>query len=161
MAALPGALAFPSAAVAASGTQEIYSFWSNQCLQPANGSTDQGAAIVQERCNGSTAQQWTEVAVGGNIFHYVNALSGLCLDVRGGARNGAPVQQWTCNGISNERWQPGEDIPDEIPPLISRVSGTSSHCLDMPGAQRIAGLAMQIYRCNGTIAQQWWIARSQ
>jgi len=82
--------------------------------------------------------------------------SGLCLDARGRAVNGTPVQQWTCNSISNENWEPGEDISDVIPPLISRVSGTSSHCLDMPGGRQVAGLAMQIYRCNGTAAQEWW-----
>ena len=32
---------------AASGTYEIYNFWSNQCLQPVNGSIEQGTAIVQ------------------------------------------------------------------------------------------------------------------
>jgi hypothetical protein len=71
--------------------------------------------------------------------------------------NGTPVQQWTCNSISNENWEPGEDLGDDIPPLFSRVSGTSSYCLDIPGGQQVAGLAMQIYRCNGTEAQQWWI----
>ena len=130
-------------------------FFSNQCLQPIN-DTGQGAAIVQEPCNGGAAQQWTVVSVGSNVFHYVNVLSGLCLDARGGAVNGTPVQQWSCNSISNEKWQPGEDISDEIPPLISRVSGTSSYCLDIPGGSGSAGLAMQIYRCNGTLAQQWW-----
>jgi hypothetical protein len=141
---------------AAANTDEIYNFSSDQCLQPINGSLGQGVAIVQEPCNGGAAQQWTEVSVGSNIFHYVNVLSGLCLDARGGAVNGTPVQQWPCNSISNEKWQPGEYVSDDIPPLISRVSGTSSYCLDIPGGQRIVGLAMQIYRCNGTLAQQWW-----
>jgi hypothetical protein len=141
---------------AASSPHDIYSFWSDQCLQPVNGSTDRGAAIVQEPCNGGAAQQWTMDPVSGNISHYVNGLSGLCLDARGGAVNGTPVQQWTCSGISNENWEPGEDTGDIIPPLISRVSGTSSHCLDMPGAQKVVGLSMQIYRCNGTVAQEWF-----
>jgi hypothetical protein len=145
---------------ASAAADEIYNFGSDQCLQPANGSTQQGAAIVQQPCNGSAAQEWTEVSFGNNIFHYVNDLSGLCLDARGRAANGTPVQQWTCNSISNEKWQPGEDFGDTIPPLISRVSGTHSHCLDIPGAQLTAGLAMQIYRCNGTGAQAWWIAPS-
>jgi hypothetical protein len=149
-----------SGAPAAASGNEIYNFWSNQCLQPLNGSTEQGTAIVQEPCNGGAAQQWMEISAGSNIFHYVNVLSGLCLDARGAAKNGTPVQQWTCNRISNENWQPGEDIADDIPPLFSRVSGTNSYCLDIPGAQQTAGLAMQIYRCNGTEAQQWWIAPS-
>jgi hypothetical protein len=149
-----------SGAPAAASGNEIYNFWSNQCLQPLNGSTEQGTAIVQEPCNGGAAQQWMEIFAGNDIFHYVNVLSGLCLDARGAAKNGTPVQQWTCNRISNENWQPGEDIADDIPPLFSRVSGTNSYCLDIPGAQKTAGLAMQIYRCNGTEAQQWWIAPS-
>jgi len=140
------------------GNKEIYNFWTNQCLQPLNGSTSQGAAIVQEPCNGGASQLWMEVSVGNNIFHYVNVLSGLCLDARGSAMNGTPVQQWTCNKISNENWQPGEADSDDIPPLFSRVSGTSSYCLDIPGARKTTGLAMRIYRCNGTEAQLWWIA---
>ena len=110
---------------------------------------------MQEPCNGGAAQQWTEVSVGSNVFHYVNVLSGLCLDARGGAVNGTPVQQWSCNSISNEKWQPGEDISDEIPPLISRVSGKQLLPRHTRGSGS-AGLAMQIYRCNGTLAQQWW-----
>ena len=141
--------------LAEANTDAIYNFFSNQCLQPINGSTGQGAAIVQEPCNGGAAQQWTEVSVGSNVFHYVNVLSGLCLDARGGAVNGTPVQQWSCNSISNEKWQPGEDVSDEIPPLISRVSGKQLLPRHTRGSGS-AGLAMQIYRCNGTLAQQWW-----
>lgn len=155
-------LAVPSPA-RADDAMPIYSNLSNQCLQPVDGSTEQGAAIVQQPCEGGEGatppiQNWTRIRVGVNIFHFQNGLSGLCLDARGGAVNGTPVQQWTCNSISNENWEIGW-LPDtmhgEVPPLISRVSGTSSHCLDMPGAQPTAGLAMQIYICNGTVAQMW------
>jgi hypothetical protein len=156
-AAVASVPATASLAAAASTPGDIYNFLSNQCLQPVNGSTIQGAAIVQEPCNGGAAQQWVDVTVSYNIFHYQNVLSGLCLDARGGAVNHTPVQQWTCNSISNENWQPGEDGDDDIPPLMSRVSGTSSYCLDIPGGQQTVGLAMQIYRCNGTEAQQWWL----
>lgn len=155
MAVVAGTLLSESPA-AATNPSDIYSFWSNQCLQPVDGSTAQGAVIVQQPCNRGLAQQWTMIPLSGNIFHVKNSLSQLCLDARGGAVNGTPVQQWTCNNISNENWEPGEDIGDTIPPLFSRVSGTRSHCLDMPGAQKIPGLAMQIYRCNGTVAQAWW-----
>jgi hypothetical protein len=156
-AAVASVPATASLAAAASTPGDIYNFLSNQCLQPVNGSTGQGAAIVQEPCNSGAAQQWVSIPVGDGTVHYQNVLSGLCLDARGGAANGTPVQQWTCNGISNENWEPGEYVSDYIPPLYSRVSGTSSYCLDIPGGQRTAGLAMQIYRCNGTEAQEWWL----
>lgn len=142
-------------------SHEIFNFHADMCLQPVSNSTEQGAAIVQEPCDGRSAQHWAEVPVSGSIVHYRNGLSGLCLDVRGGAVNGAPVQQWTCNGISNEKWEP-QDVPsDDIPALFSRVSGTRDYCLDIPGGQTIPGLTMQIYRCNGTAAQTWWLPTTE
>jgi hypothetical protein len=111
-------------------------------------------------CNNRPAQQWKAVSMGGRVFHFVNSLSGLCLDARGKAVNHTPVQQWTCNKISNENWESPEVSSDDIPPLISRVSGTRSYCLDVPGGQTSAGLAVQIYRCNGTVAQDWFTAIS-
>ena len=134
------------------------------CLTPVGGS--QGAAVVQEPCetdaNGNLtnrAQEWDPVCVDSSCatFHVQNHESLLCLDARGGAANGTPIQVWTCNSISNEKWDYGPN-PGAISPnfeLRSRVSGTTSHCLDEPGAQTAPGLAMQLYVCNGTAAQIW------
>ena len=146
---------------AASDTVQIINVNDGLCLQSVGGSTAGGAAIVQEPCNSDAGQRWRMVSVGDSTYHYVNVSSGLCLDARGGAANHTPVQQWPCNNISNENWEySDDDFNDEIPPLVSRVSGTSSYCLDVPGGKRIIGLAMQIYRCNGTGAQIWFIAIS-
>jgi hypothetical protein len=162
IATIAGLLAFTTSA-AASDTVQINNLDTNLCLQPIGGSTARGVAIVQEPCAGSASQQWKMVSVGSvdafgdGTYHFVNVLSGLCLDARGGAANHTPIQQWPCNSISNENWQySDDDFNDEIPPLISRVSGTNSYCLDVPGDQRIIGLAVQIYRCNGTGAQAWF-----
>jgi len=127
------------------------------CLQPVNNSTAQGVAIVQLPCNHTSAQEWIYINVGGGGFHLENAMSQLCLDARGGAANRTPVQQWTCNGISNENWEPEVNTKGGGAPLISRVSGTNGYCLDIPGGQQMAGLAMQIYRCNGTVSQSWML----
>jgi Ricin-type beta-trefoil lectin domain-like len=153
------AVLISGAPTAASGTNEIYNFRSNQCLQPVNGSTDQGTAIIQEPCNGGAAQKWVEVSAGSNIFHYVNVLSGLCLDARSAAKNGTPSSSGRATESATRTGNP-ENIADDIPALFSRVSGTNNYCLDIPGAQQTAGLAMQIYRCNGTEAQEWWVAPS-
>ncbi|MET9336314.1 RICIN domain-containing protein [Nonomuraea sp. NPDC003804] len=135
-----------------------------KCLQPVGASLEQGAAIVQEICDfRNPAQQWEPMPIllplGGKMFRYRNINSGLCLDALGGATNGTPIVQWTCNTISNELWEhPVGEGPDDLDgPLISRVSGTRSHCLDVPGGSTAAGLAMQLYRCNGTSAQIWGI----
>ncbi len=120
-----------------------------KCLQPVNGSPTQGAAIVQETCNGSVAQQWTITSVSSTKVHLVNRSSHLCLDARGGATNGTPIQQWTCNKITNENWSFG--ITNNL--LSSGVSNTFSHCIATPGDQN--GLAMELRFCNIIAAQIW------
>jgi hypothetical protein len=124
----------------------------NKCLQPLNGSTAQGAAIIQTGCNSSNkAQQWLP-QVGG---HFQNVLSGLCLDARGKAKNGTPVQQWTCDQISNENWDAEVGPPGIGAPVKSQVSGSNRYCLDVPGGKATDQLPMQIYGCNGSVAQIW------
>ena len=120
-----------------------------KCLQPVHGSTNRGDAIVQQSCNGSVAQQWTVIQVSATKVHLVSRASQLCLDARGGAKNGTPIQQWPCNSISNENWSFG--ITNNL--LSSGVSNTFSHCVATPGAQD--GLAMELRFCNGTPAQRW------
>jgi hypothetical protein len=137
---------------------------SNQCIQPVNGSTVAGAAIVLEPCSGHSepAQEWTIVRYKGIYYHYVNQLSGMCLDARGGAQNHTPVQQWPCNSISNEYWVYTEVIPGNNAPVYinSGVAGSfhttgGNFCLDVPGGQDTPGAALQIYKCNSTASQKW------
>jgi hypothetical protein len=142
-------LAVVSPAQAEDPIVKLVSGENGKCLQPVNGSLNQGAAIVQEPCNGSAAQQWTVKSVSSTKVHLVNRSSHLCLDARGGARNGTPIQQWTCNWISNENW--GFGITDNL--LGSQVSNTSSHCIATPGDQN--GLAMELRFCDGNAAQRW------
>jgi hypothetical protein len=110
---------------------------------------------VQEPCDGSAAQNWTVIQLGDGSENLANQATGDCLDARGGATNGTPVQQWTCNTISNEKWASSAVIPD-ITQVVSRVSGTTSDCLDDPNQSTQPGTAMQIFACNTTTAQVWY-----
>ena len=127
----------------------------HMCLEPQNDSMVAGMPIVQKPCKASGAQEWIYV-LDGSEEAFKNAQTGLCLDARGGAANHTPVQQWPCNGISNEKWEtfvPAKGSQDA--PVQSRVAGSSGFCLDIPGGQATVGLAMQIYRCNQTVSQLW------
>jgi ricin-type beta-trefoil lectin protein len=113
---------------------------------------ERGAAIVQETCTGLPEQVWFWTFPNGvneinGVGQLVNSLSGLCLDARGPAANGTPVQQWPCDRISNETWQAGSgyEVPQNV---VSLVSGTGKYCLVPPGGNTAPGVAMQIYRCN-------------
>ncbi len=122
---------------------------SGKCLQPLNGSHNQGDAIVQVTCNGGAAQQWTVHSVSSTKVHLINRASHFCLDARGKAVNGTPIQQWTCNSISNENW--GFGITNNL--LASAVSNTWSHCIATPGNQD--GLAMELRSCSNDNSQHW------
>jgi hypothetical protein len=128
------------------------------CLQPnPPGSTDDGAPIFQVQCASTSAQTWIPVLDSDGHYRFVNQNTGKCLDARGGASNGTPVQQWTCNTISNEKWSwlrgAGANGSDRF---RSAVSGTNSHCLDVPNATTQPNTAVQIWSCNGTSAQDWF-----
>jgi hypothetical protein len=150
------ALMFTAKPAAALQPFVFFNAHTSMCIQPQNDSTAQGTPIVQEPCKASGTQQWIYLPDGSAGFQFQNAQTGLCLDARGGAANHTPVQQWPCNGISNEKWQifvPAKGSLDA--PVQSRVAGSSGFCLDIPGGQATVGLAMQIYGCNQTVSQLW------
>jgi hypothetical protein len=129
---------------------KLVSTASGKCLQPINQSHNRGDAIVQKTCNGSIAQQWTVHVIDyGEKVHLINRDSGLCLDARGKAVDGTPIQQWPCNEISNENW--GFGITNNV--LVSAVSGTWSHCIATPGNQD--GLPMELRQCDLDPSQLW------
>lgn len=146
---IAAALVATPAARAEDQIVRLVSVENGKCLQPVSDSHTQGDAIVQETCNGSVAQQWTDHAVSDGR-HLINRSSGLCLDARGTASNGTPIQQWPCNQISNEIWSYGLD-QDLLSSGIS--SGRWTHCIATPGEPD--GLPMELRACDGSSAQRW------
>ena len=150
-----------SAPASASGPiYELRNHSNGFCLQPVNGTQDAGAAVVQEPCGRSFTQRWVfhRLSVGHPLYRIENLLSHQCLDALGGATNGTRVVQWPCASISNQTWDTGVTLTgfSTAVTVKSRVSGTTSHCLDVPGGELFTpGLPMQIWGCNGTLAQEW------
>jgi hypothetical protein len=150
------ALALSAKAAAQNPAFQFFNSHTGMCLEPQNESMLQGTAIVQQPCKASGAQEWIYVDLGSAGDQFENALTGMCFDVRGGAANHTPIQQWTCNGISNEKWKIFVPAKGAVgAPVQSEVAGSSGYCLDIPGGQTTAGLAMQIYKCNQTVSQLW------
>ncbi|MFF7443800.1 ricin-type beta-trefoil lectin domain protein [Streptomyces sp. NPDC008122] len=76
----------------------------------------------------------------------MTGLAGKCLDVAGAATaDGTPVQLYTCNGTTAQRWTLSADG-------TVRALGK---CLDVTGAATADGTKVQLYTCNGTGAQRW------
>lgn len=126
------------------------------CLEPQGDSMLEGTPILQQACAPTPAQEWLYVSLGSAGFHFQNALTGMCLDARGGAANHTPIQQWPCNSISNETWQVIAPAKGSlVAPVQSSVAGSKGFCLDIQGGKPMIGFGVQIYQCNQTPAQQW------
>lgn len=129
---------------------------SGKCLAPQGNSTADGVPIVQVACNGNAFQRWDFVDHDNSVFQIRNAVTLKCMDVLGTNNNGTPVVQWPCANISNQRFQANRSLPDFVT-LKSRVAGTKTHCLDVPGGLATEGAAMQIWTCNGTASQAFGV----
>jgi hypothetical protein len=130
---------------------------SGECLQPLT--PDFRAPIVQRPCDGSAAQEWATLSTpsGGTHYRFLNT-SGWCMSVdRIG--NGAPVLQDECEvsggtTVSNAEWNSSATLPNVVT-LQSRFGFVNrTLCLDEPGASG-GNVNMQLFNCNGTLAQIW------
>jgi hypothetical protein len=151
---------------------QFVSVQSGKCLQPTKGSSANGAAIVQEPCDGSAAQSWAmHYMSSGFIFNQrtwyrlINQSSHLCLDARGNAVNGTPIQQWPCSGISDEKWGNTNctSTPAQTCEVASEIYNSAvpedrpyTHCLATPGTGD--DVTMVLMSCEGVSSQQWKLA---
>ncbi|MEU2158520.1 ricin-type beta-trefoil lectin domain protein [Streptomyces sp. NPDC019396] len=72
------------------------------CMDVANGSRDDGAAIQMARCSGNPAQTFV-LSEAGDL---VNPQADKCVDAFDqGTENGTKLVLWTCNGQSNQKWR--------------------------------------------------------
>ncbi|MEU0877180.1 RICIN domain-containing protein [Lentzea sp. NPDC005914] len=129
---------------------------SGKCLAPQGNSFADGVPIVQTTCNGDPFQRWDFVDHDNSNFQIRNAVTLKCMDALGNNVNGTPVVQWPCANISNQRFHASRSLPDFVQ-LRSRVAGTNTHCLDVPGGRPDEGLALQLWVCNNTAAQSYGV----
>jgi ricin-type beta-trefoil lectin protein len=80
--------------------------------------------------------------------------SAKCIDVVDGATgNGARIQQWTCSGVSQQRW----NYYDVGGGYVRIVNQKSRRCLDVLNGSTGNGTAFQQWDCNGSQQQQFTI----
>ncbi len=115
--------------------------------------------VTTQPCNvgNNLAQQWEFQDQGGGIVKLANrAISGWCIEANRIA-DGSAVPLWPCSSTeSNLRWV-FNATGLGFGTLESRISGSTGHCLDVPMGQTLPGLWMQVYGCNGTQAQKFFV----
>ncbi len=85
---------------------------------------------------------------GGSGAAFTNRATGFCLDVKGNDDTpSTPVQVWSCNNQSNQRWQ--FTAAGEV-----RVFD-GSRCLDVAGQGKTPGTPVHSFPCNGQANQKW------
>jgi hypothetical protein len=133
-------------------TETLTARHSSRCVDVVNGSTADGAELIQYTCNGGNNQKWQFQSTGGGYFQVVAWHSGKCMDVSDrSTANGARVVQWPCNGGTNQQWQV-QDAGSGYVRLVARHSGK---CLDVVQASGANGARLQQWDCNAGNHQQF------
>ncbi|MFF4399459.1 polymorphic toxin type 27 domain-containing protein [Streptomyces sp. NPDC001480] len=99
---------------------------------------------------------WSAGGIGwigdGQLEIQVPAAQGKCLDVQGsGTANGTPVQIYTCNNSSAQRWQ----LYGSYDGGYSLRNVNSGKCLEVPKGANANGTKIQIGSCSDSTTQQW------
>lgn len=116
-----------------------------------NGSTTDGATVIQWAGSSALWQQWQFVDVGGGYYNIVNRNSGKCLDVyNNSTTDGGVVNQWTCNGQPNQKWQ-----WIAIGSYFNLKVQHSGKCLDVNASSTADGAKIQQWTCGSGTNQQW------
>ncbi|MFF9088818.1 RICIN domain-containing protein [Streptomyces sp. NPDC014991] len=82
----------------------------------------------------------------------VEGAKGKCLDVQGGGKtNGTPVQIYTCNGGSAQKWQ----LWGAYDGGYTLWNANAQKCLEVLNGNSADGTKIQIRDCGSATAQQW------
>jgi hypothetical protein len=87
---------------------------------------------------------------GTNLIKVVR--SGQCADVyKAGTASGTPIQQWGCNGNTNQQWQ----VKLQSDGTYNLVGVGSGKCMDVYGASLTRGAPVNIWTCSGHSNQKF------
>ncbi|MCX4546254.1 RICIN domain-containing protein [Streptomyces sp. NBC_01565] len=116
------------------------------CLEVADWSTANGAAVRQWPCTGGANQKWRKYFMSDSSatgpYWYVNEHSGKCLEIGGWAKNnGATANQWDCHYGTNQSWY-GSDLIYQV------YADYSSKCLEIADWSQSAGARARLWSCH-------------
>jgi mannosyl-oligosaccharide alpha-1,2-mannosidase len=132
------------------GTFRLVSRSSGKVLA-VNGSTADGAPIVQQTWTGALSQQWRTTSVGGYV-QLANVGSGKVLDVPGSSNSaGTQLVQWPNNGGNNQLWTLSP-VAGGYHTLTNRNSGMLA---DVSGNSTAENAAVIQWPLHGGNNQQW------
>ena len=131
----------------------IASRHSGQCVDVYQGSTSDGAPVLQWPCHRGNNQIWNYHYSGApDSWRVVNLRSNKCLSVAGGSTaDGASIIQETCRTGHDRVWV-WRDLGNGYYEVKNRLS---EKCLDLPEGSGSAGVQLIQWPCHGGTNQQW------
>lgn len=129
---------------------------SGSCVDAAGWGTSNGTVVQQWACGSQQYnQEWQFQPVGNGVYavYNRNAPSESWNVTNNGTSDGSLIQLWTYGGGANEEWMP-VSLGNNMYKFVGVGSG---RCLDVPGASTSNGVQLQIYDCNGTEAQSFYL----
>ncbi len=134
-------------------TYKLINRGSGKALDVTNGSTADGADVIQWGYSGQNNQKWTLTDTG-NGYKLSNTKSGKVLDVyKSSTADGADVIQWTDNGQNNQRW----NLIDLGNGYYNLVNVNSGKLLDVEKGSGADGGNVIQWSSNNGYNQQWQI----
>ncbi|MFC7534187.1 ricin-type beta-trefoil lectin domain protein [Actinoplanes sp. GCM10030250] len=117
---------------------------SGKCLDVANNSTADGAAVHIWTCYSTVPSQTWTLADNGTVQS-----QGKCLDVANNSTaDGGTVHMWSCvDAVATQKWSLNAGGA-----LVNQASGK---CLDVRERGTADGTRLQIWACGGTDNQRW------
>ncbi len=134
-------------------TYKLINRSSGKALDVTNGSTADGADVIQWGYSGQNNQKWILTDTG-NGYKLSNTKSGKVLDVyKSSTADGADVIQWTDNGQNNQRW----NLIDLGNGYYNLVNVNSGKLLDVEKGSAADGGNVIQWSSNNGYNQQWQI----
>jgi hypothetical protein len=92
----------------------------------------------------------------------------LCADVFGGTfKAGTTVQIFGCNQVSSQIWVPGEGVVEKVGNATSnavaavvvsfQIAADTGLCMDVSGGNSTPGTNFQVWNCNNSPGQSWFL----
>jgi hypothetical protein len=143
----------PSGPISPTAWYTLVNGGNGKCVDVRAAATTSGAAIQQYACNNTFAQQF-QVQPTSDGFARINNRNNSVqvIDVTNvSVADGAPLQQWTYGGGTNQQWQP----VSESGGTYHFVSRLSAKCLTVPNASTADSVQLVQRTCDGTPAQSF------
>ncbi|WTI42969.1 alpha-L-fucosidase [Streptomyces sp. NBC_00589] len=127
---------------------------SGKVLDVSDGSTADGAAVIQWPWNGGTNQQWKLLPNTDGSYRLSNVRSGKILESPGGSGQGAGVDQWTDDGGDNQWWKL---VPSQTSGYHQLVNVRNGWCAEVKDASTADGARVIQWPSTGGSNQDWQI----